>query len=150
MTPGPVSEWPGPGESWTCATCGRSVLGYGAWAIAPEAVCQCCAHDRRPIKPLPHAPSSLSQYGGLLGNPPAPLSSPAVSEWQPIETAPEREPVFVVMAGYVAIMEKQRGGRWLYANGHTYTYPRSDELPSCWRPTSDLPLPPPPTPQTKE
>lgn len=53
--------YPGRGEAWTCATCGKAVLGEGAWGIAPQAVCHCCVHDKRPIPPV----SQLDQRWSL-------------------------------------------------------------------------------------
>lgn len=37
----------GYGESATCGNCGKAILGPGGWGINPNAVCQCCVHDRR-------------------------------------------------------------------------------------------------------
>lgn len=43
-----------PGESATCGTCGKAILGPGAWGINPLAVCSCCSHDRHPLSAKSH------------------------------------------------------------------------------------------------
>lgn len=41
-------------ETGTCGTCGKVILGPGAWGINPMAICACCEHDRRPLSATPH------------------------------------------------------------------------------------------------
>lgn len=45
-------SYPGRGDAWPCATCGKLVLGDGAWGISPDAVCFCAV--KRPLHPTPN------------------------------------------------------------------------------------------------